>query len=141
MSSANTETELGMKLAPAFEKSEILPAIAQDAETGEILMLAYMNESALKHTIATGKATYYSRSRQKQWGKGETSGNVQHVEEIRVDCDQDTILLKVKQSGAACHNGFRSCFYRKLKAGATEELEHAGGERLFDPSEVYGNGS
>jgi len=92
----------------------LIPAIAQDFETGDVLMLAYMNEAAWKETLASGMATYFSRSRQSLWKKGETSGNQQVVKEIRVDCDNDTVLLKVEQiGGAACHKGYRSCFYKK----------------------------
>jgi phosphoribosyl-AMP cyclohydrolase len=118
-----------------FEKTGgLIPAIAQDHESGEILMLAYMNQEAFEATLATGTATYYSRSRQKLWIKGETSGNVQRVKEIRVDCDDDTLVLKVEQiGGAACHTGHRSCFHKKIDAGAVRII----GEPLFDPKEVY----
>jgi phosphoribosyl-AMP cyclohydrolase len=112
----------------------LVPAIVQDAETGEVLMLAYMNAEAYRRTIETGKAWYYSRSRDAFWMKGESSGNVQEVREIRVDCDADTVLLKVRQvGGAACHTGHRSCFYRRVEADRwTVE-----GEPIFDPKEVY----
>lgn len=96
----------------------LVPAIVQDFETGEVLMLAFMNQDAWEATLVTGKATYYSRSRQKLWIKGETSGNFQIVKEILVDCDEDTVLLKIEQKGgAACHTGYRSCFYRKMEDG------------------------
>lgn len=99
-----------------FEKSEgLLPAIVQSAEDNEVLMLAYMNEEALKKTLETGKATFWSRSRQALWTKGETSGNFQHVVSIAKDCDGDTLLLKVKSDGPACHTGNRTCFYRSLE--------------------------
>ena len=112
----------------------LLPAIVQDAANGEILMLAYMNQQAFEATLSTGKATYYSRSRQKLWVKGETSGHVQLVKEIRIDCDNDTILLKVEQLGqAACHTGHRSCFHKKVENGSIRVM----GEPLFDPKEVY----
>jgi phosphoribosyl-AMP cyclohydrolase len=112
----------------------LIPAIAQDHETGEVLMLAYMNQAAWEATLATGKATYFSRSRQALWVKGETSGNVQKVREIRIDCDNDTVLLKVEQIGkAACHTGHISCFYRIFADG---ELEVTGSP-VFDPKEVY----
>jgi phosphoribosyl-AMP cyclohydrolase len=112
----------------------LIPAIVQDEATGEILMLAYMNRQAFEATLATGKATYYSRSRQKLWVKGEVSGNVQLVKEIRIDCDNDTILLKVEQlGGAACHTGHRSCFHKKIENGSIL----IAGEPLFDPKEVY----
>jgi len=118
-----------------FEKTGgLIPAIAQDYETGEILMLAYMNQDAFEATLSSGKATYYSRSRQTLWVKGETSGNVQQVKEIRIDCDDDTVLLKVEQLGeAACHTGHRSCFHKTLENGSVRVI----GEPLFDPREVY----
>lgn len=118
-----------------FEKTGgLVPAIAQDAATGEILMLAYMNEESFQETIRTGRACYFSRSRNRLWRKGEESGNVQEVLEIRIDCDQDTILLKVNQvGGAACHTGYRSCFYRKVEHGDLR----VDGVRIFDPKEVY----
>lgn len=112
----------------------MLPAIAQNASDGKVLMLAYMNELAWDRTVETGKAHYWSRSRQKLWLKGEESGHVQMVREIYVDCDLDTILLKVEQvGGAACHTGYESCFYRRYRNG---QLEVAG-EPVFDPKEVY----
>jgi phosphoribosyl-AMP cyclohydrolase len=112
----------------------LIPAIAQDYATGEILMLAYMNQAAFDATLTSGKATYYSRSRQTLWTKGEISGNVQRVKEIRIDCDDDTVLLKVEQlGGAACHTGHRSCFYKKLENGSIRVI----GEPMFDPKEVY----
>ncbi len=112
----------------------LLPAICQDAETGDVLMLAYMNRESWEKTLETGKATYWSRSRQELWVKGLTSGNVQLVKEVRVDCDNDTILLKVEQvGGAACHKGYRSCFFQIVdKDGVTID-----GEPVFDPKEVY----
>jgi phosphoribosyl-AMP cyclohydrolase len=118
-----------------FEKTGgLIPAIVQDEATGEILMLAYMNQQAFEATLSTGKATYFSRSRQTLWVKGETSGNVQLVKEIRIDCDNDTVLLKVEQLGrAACHTGHRSCFYKKIENGSIRIT----GEPLFDPKEVY----
>jgi phosphoribosyl-AMP cyclohydrolase len=112
----------------------LLPAIAQDYASGEILMLAYMNQAAFDATLSSGNATYYSRSRQTLWVKGETSGNVQRVKEIRIDCDNDTVLLKVEQvGGAACHTGHRSCFYKKIENGSIRQI----GEPIFDPEEVY----
>jgi len=118
-----------------FEKGDgIVPVIAQEAETGEVLMLAYMNQEAWEETLKTGKACYWSRSRKRLWRKGEESGNVQVVKEIFVDCDNDTILLKVEQiGGAACHEGYRSCFFRKVTDQGLEVV----GERVFDPKEVY----
>jgi len=112
----------------------LVPAIAQDYQTGEILMLAYMNPDAFNATLSTGKATYYSRSRQTLWVKGETSGNMQLIKEIRIDCDDDTVLLKVEQlGGAACHTGHRSCFYKKVEDGSIRIM----GKPIFDPREVY----
>jgi phosphoribosyl-AMP cyclohydrolase len=112
----------------------LIPAIAQDYASGEILMLAYMNQEAFEATLSSGLATYYSRSRQALWVKGETSGNVQKVKEIRIDCDNDTILLKVAQiGGAACHTGHRSCFFKKIENGSMREI----GEPIFNPEEVY----
>ena len=112
----------------------LVPAIAQDYQTGEILMLAYMNPDAFNATLSTGKATYYSRSRQTLWVKGETSGNMQLIKEIWIDCDDDTVLLKVEQlGGAACHTGHRKCFYKKIEDGSIRIM----GEPIFDPREVY----
>ena len=112
----------------------LVPAIVQDYQTGEILMLAYMNPDAFNATLSTGKATYYSRSRQTLWVKGETSGNMQLIKEIRIDCDDDTVLLKVEQlGGAACHTGHRSCFYKKVEDGSIRITE----EPIFDPRKVY----
>lgn len=102
------------ELRPSFNGDGLIAAIAQDAETGEVLMLAWMNEVALRQTIQTRRATYWSRSRQALWIKGETSGHTQEVIDMRVDCDQDAILLKVRQAGAACHTGRTSCFYRRI---------------------------
>jgi phosphoribosyl-AMP cyclohydrolase len=111
----------------------LLPAIAQDAATGEVLMLAWMNEAALAETVRTGQAVYYSRSRGKLWHKGEESGHVQAVRGIYIDCDADTILLKVEQQGAACHEGYRSCFFREL----TPQGPRIALQRLVDPQQVY----
>lgn len=113
----------------------LLPAIAQDAATGEVLMLAYINEESWRKTIETGKAHYWSRSRNKLWLKGESSGHVQIVKEILVDCDLDTVVFKVEQlGGAACHTGHKSCFYRRVQG---DELE-VQGDPVFDPAKVYG---
>lgn len=111
--SAQDET---LELRPKFDASGLIAAIAQDVETGEVLMLAWMNEEALHLTLATGRATYWSRSRGALWVKGETSGHTQEVVEVRVDCDQDAVLLKVRQTGGACHTGRDSCFYRVVGA-------------------------
>src|SRR5246500_2138196 len=118
-----------------FEKSGgLVPAIAQDADTGEVLMLAWMNREAYEETRRTGRACYYSRSRNRLWRKGEESGHVQEVREIAIDCDADTILLKVHQiGGAACHEGFKSCFFRRLDGDRLQVV----GERVFDPKQVY----
>ena len=122
-------------IKPNFAKGDgLIPVIAQDADTKEVLMLAYMNERAWEATVQTGKATYWSRSRNSLWLKGETSGHVQLVKDIFIDCDDDTILLLVSQLGdAACHTGYKSCFYRKLKDGDWVVV----GQKIFDPKEVY----
>jgi len=122
-------------LVPNFAKGDgLIPAIVQDAETKEVLMMAYMNRESWEATLKTGKATYWSRSRQRLWLKGESSGNVQIVKAIFIDCDEDTILLQVKQIGeAACHTGYRSCFYRKLEGDTFVII----GEKIFNPEDVY----
>jgi len=115
-------------------RDSLLPTIVQDAQTGEVLMLAYMNKEAYDETVATGRGVYYSRSRQKLWRKGEESGNVQEVEKIYLDCDLDTVLLRVRQiGGAACHKGYSSCFYRQVTPSGLKIV----GDRVFDPDEVY----
>ena len=112
----------------------LVPAVVQDHETGEVLMLAYMNEQAWQATLSTGQATYFSRSRQALWVKGKTSGNLQLVKEIRIDCDDDTVLLKVEQvGGAACHTGHKSCFFKRVENGTVKIT----GTPVFDPEEVY----
>ena len=118
-----------------FDKNKgLIPVIAQDYQSGEVLMLAYMNKEAFNETVKTKKAVYYSRSRQTLWIKGETSGHTQLVKEIRIDCDLDTILLKVEQlGGAACHKGYKSCFFSKLEENELIITE----KRVFDPKEVY----
>ncbi|MDD5644149.1 MAG: phosphoribosyl-AMP cyclohydrolase [bacterium] len=114
----------------------LIPAVVTDIADGEVLMLAYMNEESLRKTINTGKMTYWSRSRQKFWVKGETSGNIQVVKEIRADCDKDCLLFKVEQKGrAACHTGYKSCFFNKYIDGQWKES----GEKVFNPDDVYGN--
>ncbi|MBE6426130.1 MAG: phosphoribosyl-AMP cyclohydrolase [Thermoguttaceae bacterium] len=129
-------TEKNM-IRPDFAKcGGLVTTIAQDAATGTVLMLAYMNEESYDETLATGRAVYFSRSRQKLWRKGEESGNVQLVKEIFIDCDRDAILLKVEQiGGSACHEGYQSCFFRKVDP-ADNSFEIVG-ERIFDPAEVY----
>ncbi|MEX2120814.1 MAG: phosphoribosyl-AMP cyclohydrolase [Pirellulales bacterium] len=121
---------------PDFSKGDgLVPVIAQDAETGEVLMLAYMNAETYAETLASGQAVYYSRSRKAAWRKGAQSGHVQEVRAVFVDCDGDTILLKVHQrGGAACHQGYRSCFFRQVSGGGLKTIA----ERVFDPAEVYG---
>lgn len=118
-----------------FEKQGgLIPAVAQDWQSGEVLMLAYMNRESFEETVRTGRACYFSRSRNKLWRKGEESGNVQHVREIRIDCDADAVVLRIDQiGGAACHTGHRSCFYRKVEGGKVVEE----GEKVFNPEEVY----
>jgi phosphoribosyl-AMP cyclohydrolase len=129
MNSASSSTE------PDFAKGDgLLPAIAQDEDSGEVLMMAYMNPESYAETLATGRAVYYSRSRNKLWRKGEESGNVQKVRAIYLDCDRDTILLKVQQiGGAACHEGYKSCFFRQVTPDGLKVV----GVRVFDPKEVY----
>jgi phosphoribosyl-AMP cyclohydrolase len=114
-----------------FGDDGLVPAVAQDATTGEVLMLAYVSPEALARTRETGVAHYYSRSREEVWEKGATSGHTQSVREVRVDCDADALLYRVEQSGGACHTGFRSCFHRTVDGETV-------GERVFDPDEVYG---
>jgi phosphoribosyl-AMP cyclohydrolase len=121
---------------PDFAKGGgLLPVIAQDADDGTVLMMAYMNAEAYAETLATGRAVYFSRSRNKLWRKGEQSGNVQEVKSVWLDCDRDAILLKVKQIGqAACHEGYRSCFFRRVTPQGLEVV----GQRVFNPDDVYG---
>jgi len=116
-SSDSNEIEEGLKFQPKFDAAGLVTCVATDVGTGEVLMVAHMNEEALRKTIASGEAWYYSRSRQSLWRKGETSGHVQRVVEMRTDCDQDAVWVRVEQTGAACHTGRRSCFYRKIEAG------------------------
>lgn len=120
-----------------FSKSAdgLIPAIAQDYQSGEVLMLAYLNEEAWNKTLETGIATYWTRSRKKLWVKGESSGNTQKIKEILVDCDLDTVIFKIEQvGGAACHLGYQSCFFRRLEADGELSVQ---GERIFDPATVY----
>ncbi len=137
------DIELGTTLQPKFGPDGLIPCITSDHATNEVLMFAFMNAEALAHTLKTGKATYWSRSRSKLWIKGEESGNAQLVKELLVDCDQDVILLKVENiGGAACHNGYQSCFYRRLAPDAKADdaaslkLQFAA-PRVFDPATVY----
>ena len=125
-----------MASGPDFSKLELIPAIAQDAETGDVLMMAWMNEESFKETLATGRVVYFSRSRQKLWRKGEESGNVQELKALYFDCDADTLLVKVNQiGGAACHEGYRSCFFRRLDPETGDVAVE--GDRVFNPAEVY----
>jgi len=130
------KAEMGTQVAPDFSKTDLIPAIAQDAESGDVLMMAWMNEEAYEETLKTGRVVYFSRSRQKLWRKGEESGNVQELKALYFDCDADTLLVKVNQiGGAACHAGYRSCFFRKVDP-VTRDVAIEG-ERVFDPAEVY----
>ena len=133
--------ESGLGFAPKFDADGLIVAIAQDESSGEILMVAYMNEQSLAETLRVGEAVYYSRSRKEIWHKGLTSGHVQKVSAILTDCDQDALVLKVKQIGeGACHNGFRSCFYRTVIQPATDPvaLRQSIEEKSYDPDAVYG---
>jgi len=133
---AKQSIEEGLEFSPRFDDNGLIPAIAQDAQTGQILMVAYMNQAALDLTIQTGYATYFSRSRQQLWEKGQESGHFQKVEQILVDCDQDCLVLKVKVEAGQCHVGYQSCFYRALKKQSSGELELIA-EKVFDPKQTY----
>ncbi|HEU5019438.1 MAG TPA: phosphoribosyl-AMP cyclohydrolase [Pseudolabrys sp.] len=139
-----SDIEEGLAFTPRFDASGLITAVVTDAASGDVLMVAHMNAEALAKTVETGEAWYFSRSRKKLWKKGESSGHLQRVVELRTDCDQDALWLKVEQHGSgACHTGRRSCFYRAVplgqKGGAS--LEFRGAERRFDPQAVYGNRS
>ena len=137
-SAAVDEREEGLSFQPKFDASGLLTCVATDAATGELLMVAHMNDEALRKTIDTGEAWYFSRSRNALWRKGETSGQTQRVVEMRVDCDQDAIWIRVDQHGAACHTGRHSCFYRAVAAGeGGATLSFVDADRLFDPKAVY----
>lgn len=131
------QIEEGLQFTPKFNADGLIPAIAQDATTGQVLMVAYMNDEALARTIATGRATYYSRSRKKLWKKGEESGHVQQVQQILVDCDQDCLIVKVTVDAGQCHVGYQSCFYRALKPGSDKDLDFIA-EKVYDPKAAYG---
>jgi phosphoribosyl-AMP cyclohydrolase len=133
------EREEGLVLQPRFDASGLVTCVATDAANGDVLMVAHMNDEALRRTIETGDAWYYSRSRKALWRKGESSGQVQRVVEMRMDCDQDAIWIKVEQTGAACHTGRRSCFYRTVTKGegGAAKVAFVDAERLFDPNAVY----
>jgi phosphoribosyl-AMP cyclohydrolase len=133
---AGKEIEEGLEFTPKFDKKGLMPAIAQDAETGEVLMVAHMNREALDTTIETGYGTYFSRSRGKLWKKGQESGHVQKVKQILVDCDQDCLILKVTVDAGQCHVGYQSCFYRAMKKGSRNELEFIA-EKVYDPRNSY----
>ncbi len=137
-SSESDDREEGLALRPKFDANGLVTCVATDAMTSEVLMVAHMNEEALRKTIASGEAWYFSRSRGALWRKGETSGHVQRVVEMRVDCDQDAIWLRVEQLGAACHTGRHSCFYRKVEGkDGGAQLSFVDAERRFDPKAVY----
>ena len=138
------QVEESHELAPKFDENGLMPAITTSAETGEVLMLGYMNAEALKKTIITGQAHYYSRSRKTLWHKGGSSGLIQHVTELRIDDDQDAVWLKVKIGGteASCHVGYRSCFYRSIPLNTNNSdvaLQFEESEKTFDPVAVYGD--
>ena len=129
------EREEGLAFQPKFDASGLVTCVATDAATGNVLMVAHMNDEALRKTIESGEAWYFSRSRNALWRKGETSGQTQRVIEMRMDCDQDAVWIRVEQIGAACHTGRRSCFYRKVDGDA--RLSFVDADRLFDPKAVY----
>jgi phosphoribosyl-AMP cyclohydrolase len=135
----DSDIEEGTAFSPKFDKDGLVTAVVTDVASGDLLMVAHMNADALKRTIESGEAWYFSRSRKQLWKKGESSGHVQRVREMRVDCDQDAVWLKVEQVGAgACHTGRRSCFYRAMPLGKTgAALEFRDGDKTFDPSAVY----
>ena len=137
---SKSDIEEGIAFAPRFDKDGLVTCIATDATSGDVLMVAHMNREALTKTVETGEAWYYSRSRNSLWKKGESSGHVQRVKEMRLDCDQDAVWIKVEQQGAgACHTGRRSCFYRVVplgKAGAVT-LQFRDADKTFDPAKVY----
>ncbi len=134
---ANEKIEEGLGFLPKFDDKGLITAIAQDSETGQVLMVAYMNDEALALTIDRGMAVYYSRSRQKLWKKGEESGHVQKIDQILVDCDQDCLILKVRVDAGQCHVGYKSCFYRSLSEGSKDNLEFVA-KKVYDPKEAYG---
>jgi len=128
--------EEGVAFTPKFDDNGLIPAIAQDSRTGQILMVAYMNRQALDATIQTGYATYFSRSRRQLWKKGQESGHLQKVEQILVDCDQDCLILKVTVDAGQCHVGYQSCFYRALSKNTDQDLVFIA-EKVYDPKEIY----
>ena len=139
--SSSAERSVGDLLAAiSFDAQGLVPAVAQQHDSGEVLMMAWMNREAVAETLATGRVCYWSRSRGRLWRKGESSGQVQRLVELLVDCDGDTLLLRVDQTGVACHTGRRSCFYRALPLGKSGALtlEFRDGDKTFDPNAVYG---
>lgn len=135
---ASSEQELGATLNLKLDANGLITAVTVDADTGHVLMVAFMNPAALDKTLATKKATYWSRSRQKYWVKGEESGNTQEVVSVAIDCDQDAVIVKVRQKGPACHNGFESCFYREVVAGAGGSLQlKTVAQPLMTPEQMY----
>lgn len=133
---AEDNIEQGTDFIPKFDQNGLIPVIAQDTRSGDVLMVAYMNSQALGLTIETGYATYYSRSRQELWKKGQTSGHLQKVEQILVDCDQDCLILKVSVDSGQCHVGYQSCFYRALKKSNGKKLEFIA-DKVYDPKQTY----
>jgi phosphoribosyl-AMP cyclohydrolase len=132
------DREEGLEFQPKFDASGLVTCVATDAVSGDVLMVAHMNEEAVRKTIASGEAWYFSRSRNALWRKGESSGQTQRVIEMRMDCDQDAVWIRVEQTGAACHTGRRSCFYRKVAGdGGDTRLSFVDADRLFDPAKVY----
>jgi phosphoribosyl-AMP cyclohydrolase len=132
-----TEREEGLTFAPKFDASGLVTCVATDATSGQVLMVAHMNDEALRRTIDSGQAWYFSRSRQALWRKGESSGHTQRVIEMRMDCDQDAVWIRVEQVGAACHTGRRSCFYRAVSAAdGGARLSFVDSEQPFDPNEI-----
>ena len=142
MDTTKQDRELGTSFSPRFDDNGLIPCVTVHAETKDVLMVAYMNEDSLKHTLESGNVTYWSRSRGKLWKKGESSGMTQHLQRLRVDCDQDCLVAEVVVGDpattpqAACHTGFKSCFYRKVNADGS--LEFVETEKAFDPDAVYG---
>jgi phosphoribosyl-AMP cyclohydrolase len=138
VSAHSHDLEEDLDFRPKFDSAGLVTCVATDAASGDVLMVAHMNDEALRKTIATGEAWYFSRSRKALWRKGESSGQTQRVVEMRTDCDQDAVWIKVDQIGAACHTGRRSCFYRKVEPeGGIARLVFVDAERLFDPDKVY----
>jgi phosphoribosyl-AMP cyclohydrolase len=134
--SASKKIEEGLEFTPKFGADGLITAISQDAKTNDVLMVAYMNDEALKLTLETGNAVFFSRSRQKLWRKGEESGHVQKVQQVLVDCDQDCLILKVNVDQGQCHVGYQSCFYREIVKGSQTEMNLIA-EKVYDPAEAY----